>query len=138
MRNIYDTKELWKEIYIRTCPNKWVKTETSLHLDYSQKLYRLSKDITQSYDKCLKIDIHKCIEILKIWNCQHNNCQNIIHFDIDTLERLPIRNYNYKYMIIDKARSRLQQKEKNKIFLKQSILPRRLEWYDIIGNETYI
>ena len=33
-RNIYDTNDFWKKIYIMTCPDKWEFTENSRHLDY--------------------------------------------------------------------------------------------------------
>ena len=139
-RNIYDTNDFWKKIYIMTCPDKWEFTENSRHLDYSKKLYLLCCSLCSSCINDLEIDIHASNNIFKIWNCQNNGssyCGDITHYDITTLKSKEVRNYNYKNRVLDKARSRLVHKDKNIIFLKQLIIPDRLEWYDIIGNPTY-
>ena len=36
-RHIYDNTDLWKKIYLMTCPNKWKFTDDSIHLNYSEK-----------------------------------------------------------------------------------------------------
>jgi len=139
LNKIYDTNDFWKEIYVMTCPNKWEITNQSEHLNYSNHLLNIINELLISYEQKTEIDIHKCINILKIWNCQNKlDCQDITHCDINTLEQNgKIRNYDYKRMVLDKARTRLTDKCKNIIFLKQSIFPDRLEWYDIIGNDTF-
>ena len=123
-----------------TCPNKWEFTDDSRHLDYSEKIKYSVNKLGELWKINSPIDIHKYNQIFKIWNCQctNPNCHDITHYDISTLRTTEIRNYNYKGMIINKARSRLNDKDKNIIFLKQLIFPERLEWYDIIGCYTFI
>ena len=139
LKNIYDSTELWRKIYLMTCPDKWEFTKDSKHIDYSNKILNLSKLITNSYQNNKEINIHNYVHTLNIWNCQiKHECDNITHFNINTLQPKPIRNYNYKHRMINinhgKACSRLRHKSDNIIFLNQLILPNRLEWYDIVGG----
>lgn len=138
-RNIYDNNEFWRKIYLMTCPDKWEFTDNSKHLDYSDSLRCAIIEMGNSWEINSPIDIHDYNQILKIWNCQCTkyDCDDITHYDISTLRSTKIRNYNYKNRVIDKARSRLNDKNKNIIFLKQLIFPKRLEWYDIIGCDTF-
>ena len=41
LKSIYDSTELWKNVYIMTCPDKWEFTKDSKHLDYSDKILQL-------------------------------------------------------------------------------------------------
>ena len=141
LKSIYDSTELWKNVYIMTCPDKWEFTKDSKHLDYSDKILQLSKTILNSYENKTKINIHNCIHSLKIWNCQKKDCKDITHFDTHTLLSKSVKNYDYKRKMLNinhgKACSRLRNKVKNVIFLDQLILPNRLEWYDIIEEGVY-
>ena len=139
-RNMYDNIDFWKKIYLMTCPNKWEFTDDSKHLNYSEEFRCMIIQLCKSWKINSPIDIHECNEVFKIWNCQNSrhDCNDITHYDISTLKSTKVRNYNYKNMKIDKARSRLVDKGKNIIFLKQLIFPKRLEWYDVIGCPTYI
>tara|TARA_B100001123_G_C15174907_1_gene972934 strand:+ start:739 stop:1284 length:546 start_codon:yes stop_codon:yes gene_type:complete len=139
LKNIYDSTELWKKIYLMTCPDKWEFTKDSKHIDYSNKILNLSKLITNSYQNNEEINIHNYVHTLNIWNCQiKHECKNITHFNINTLKPKSIRNYDYKHRMMNinhgKACSRLRHKCDNIIFLNQLILPNRLEWYDIVGG----
>tara|TARA_Y100000389_G_C17353742_1_gene459924 strand:+ start:224 stop:742 length:519 start_codon:yes stop_codon:yes gene_type:complete len=138
-RHIYNNTDLWKKIYLMTCPNKWEFTDDSIHLNYSEKFRYMLIKLCNSWKNDLSIDIHECNEVFKIWNCQTcvSTCNDITHYDISTLKSTKVRNYNYKKMVIDKSRSRLVDKEKNIIFLKQLIFPKRLEWYDVINSPTF-
>jgi hypothetical protein len=138
-RDIYNNNDFWKKIYLMTCPNKWELTEHSNHLDYNETFRCMLIQLYRNWKNNLPIDIHECNNIFKIWNCQNSGeCNDITHYDINSLQSTKILNYDYKRKVLDKSRSRLTDKDKNKIFLKQYIFPDRIEWYDIIGCPTYI
>ena len=139
LKKIYDSTELWKKIYHRTCPDKWEITEDSEHIDFSDNIFNLLVLILDSYQNNKEIDIHNLVHTINIWNSQiKDDYTDIAHFNVNTLNPKPIRNYDYKRRMINinhgKACSRLRHKNENIIFLNQLILPNRLEWYDILGG----
>jgi len=140
-KKIYDKNEFWKEIYVLTCPNKWEINDNSIHFGNSAEIIEIMYSIQCSLIYNNPIDTNKFSKVFTMWNCQISNtpCEDISHYNINTLNRCgKIYNYDYKRKVLfEKGHSRLTHKDKNIIFLKQLILPNRLEWYDIVGNPTF-
>ena len=56
------------------------------------------------------------------------------------IKQKPIKIVNrqsYKDFFLNKARTRLIHKDRNILFLQQLVIPKRLEWYDIVNLPTY-
>ena len=145
LQKTYDNNNIWKEIYIMTCPTKWSLKENSIHLDYNKELYNLIIDMKICYRTKSPFNIFNINNINNIRNCYYeklgckSKCNDITHYEYKTLEK-PIKIINrqsYKDFFFNKARTRLIHKDRNILFLQQLVIPKRLEWYDIVNLPTY-
>ena len=144
-QTIYDDNKIWKEIYIMTCPSKWNLKKDSIHLDYNKELFQLIIQMKKCYINNYPFNIFNINNINNIRNCYYEKivckekCNDITHYDCKTLEK-PIKilnRHSYKEFILSKARTRLERKDRNILFLQQLVIPKRLEWYDIVNLPTY-
>lgn len=145
LKLIYDNNKIWKEIYIMTCPSKWSFKNNSVHLDYDKELCQLIIDMKECYINKSPFNIFNINNINSIRNCyyQHLNCKqkcyDVTHYKCETLEKPTkiVNRRSYKDFFLQKARTRLENKERNILFLQQLVIPKRLEWYDIVNLPTY-
>jgi hypothetical protein len=108
-KKIFDSKDIWRKIYMMTLPWNWKILPTSIHLNYRNP---------QSEP------------------CQEIPCDNISHYIANTLLSPTKKPYNYDYKTKILNKTHLNDPKIKKIFLNQKVIPLVLEWYDIKGQHT--